>query len=368
MVAYTLAGGLSITAVVVLCCCWSKCSKFKSLICQKDGEKDHKMVEAMLKQYGPLAATRYRYQDIKKMTISFKYKLGQGGNGAVYKGILNDGRLVAVKILNKLKGSGEEFVNEVISSSKTSHINIVTLLGFCYERSKRGLIYEFMPNGSLDKFIYNEKSSNMRQLGWQKLYQIALGIARGLEYMHRGCNTRILHFDIKPHIIFQEFCPKIADFGLAKLCLGKDSVISMLGMRGTPGYIAPEVFSRNFGGVSHKSDVYSYGMMILEMVGGRRNSDQGADRTSEKYFPQWIYNRLQLDVEIGQNGIVSQAENECTRKMVMVGMWCIQTDPSNRPSMGKVLEMLEGSLEALEIPSKPFLVSSPKSLTDSSST
>ncbi|KAL7170890.1 hypothetical protein ACSBR2_035697 [Camellia fascicularis] len=129
------------------------------------------------------------------------------------------------------------------------------------------------------------------QLGWEALYQIAVGIARGLEYLHCGCNMRILHFDIKPHnILFdKDFCPKISDFGLAELCPRKESIISLLGVRGTTRYIAPEVFCRNFGGVSHKSDVYSYGMMVLEMVGGRKNIDVEVNHTSEIYFPHWIY-------------------------------------------------------------------------------
>ncbi|KAG5603868.1 hypothetical protein H5410_025360 [Solanum commersonii] len=138
-----------------------------------------------------------------------------------------------------------------------------------------------MPNGSLEKFIYEERSERVRQLDWPILYQIALGIARGLEYLHRGCTTRILHFDIKPHNILldEDFFPKISDFGLAKLCMKKESIVSMLGARGTIGYIAPEIVCRNLGGVSHKSDVYSYGMMVLEMVGGRKNVDVGVDRT-----------------------------------------------------------------------------------------
>jgi serine/threonine protein kinase len=193
------------------------------------------------------------------MTNSFKDKLGQGGYDDIYKGKLPDDCLVAVKVLCESECTGEEFLNKVASISRTAHVNIVTLLGFCFEGSKRALIYEFVPNGSLEKYIYDENQLNRSpHLGWEKNYYIAIGIAHGLEYLHRGCNTQILHLDIKPQNILldQDFRPKISDFGLAKLCNRKESTMSLLGARGTVGCIAPEVFSRNFGIVSHKSDVY----------------------------------------------------------------------------------------------------------------
>ena len=356
--------GVAASGVGVLLTCtiifWfrSKRSIIKSTKFWTKKTKNEQDLEAFIRKYGPLALSRYKFLEIKKMTDSFRDKLGQGGFGGVYKGKLLDGRPVAVKVLNESKGNGEEFINEVASISRTSHVNIVTLLGFCLEGQKRALIYEFMPNGSLEKFIQDgnlEKTNS--HLGWEKLFQIAIRIARGLEYLHRGCNTRILHFDIKPHNILldEDFCPKISDFGLAKLCIRNESNISMTGTRGTIGYIAPEVFSRNFGGVSHKSDVYSYGMMILEMAGGRNNIDVGVSQTSEIYFPHWIYKRLELDNNIGFLSNMTTIENEMVRKMILVGMWCIQTNPSDRPSMSKVIEMLEGNIEALQIPPKPFL-------------
>ncbi|KAI3713077.1 hypothetical protein L1987_71648 [Smallanthus sonchifolius] len=144
-------------------------------------------------------------------------------------------------------------------------------------------------------------------------------------------------------------------------------MVSMSRMRGTPGYIAPELFSMNFGQVSHKSDVYSYGMMVLEMVGGRKNIEVEVDHTSEIYFPHWIYKKLDLHEEqLGLHGIVSDEENEMARKMIIVGLWCIQTNPLNRPTMTKVLEMLEGDLLSLEIPPKPYLYSPSRSVNSSS--
>ncbi|KAG7604174.1 Protein kinase domain [Arabidopsis thaliana x Arabidopsis arenosa] len=302
---------------------------------------------------------RYSYKRVKKMTNSFEHVLGKGGFGTVYKGKLPDsGRDVAVKILKKSEGNGEEFINEVASMSRTSHVNIVSLLGFCYEKNKRAIIYEFMPNGSLDKYISENMSTKM---DWERLYDLALGISRGLEYLHNRCVTRIVHFDIKPQNILMDdrLCPKISDFGLAKLCKNKEeSITSMLDARGTAGYIAPEVFSKNLGRASHKSDVYSYGMVVLEMIEARNiNKVKNARSTnSSVYFPDWIYKDIeQGDIMRILGDQITEEEEKIAKKMVLVGLWCIQTNPSDRPPMIKVIEMLEGNLEALEVPPKPLL-------------
>nr|CAD1823505.1 unnamed protein product [Ananas comosus var. bracteatus] len=253
---------------------------------------------------------------------------------------------------NKIQGNEEEFINEVASISRTSHVNIVRLLGFCLDGSKRALIYDFMPNGSLERFNFTDRSQMESTLGWNKLFEIVIGVARGLEYLHRGCNTRIVHFDIKPHNILldQEFCPKISDFGLAKLCTSQQSIISLIGTRGTIGYIAPEVFSRSFGAVSSKSDVYSYGMMVLEIVGGRKNVEVTTS-SSETYFPHNLYKNInQYCVEAcGDNG----EGMEVVRKMILVALWCIQIMPDDRPSMSRVVNMLEGGINDLQLPPKP---------------
>ncbi|KAF9606107.1 hypothetical protein IFM89_023130 [Coptis chinensis] len=335
-----------------------RCRKFMSSLCScwRDIMESLENEEVSSENYkcGP---QRYNYSTIKKMTNYFKETLGKGGYGCVFKGQLHDGRLVAVKVLIESKGNGEDFVNEVSTIGRTNHVNVVSLLGFCIEKTKRALVYEFMPNGSLERFIYKENESSFTPpLGSEKLYQIALGIARGLEYLHRGCNTRILHFDIKPHNILldKDFCPKISDFGLAKLCPTRDvSVMSMAGARGTIGYIAPEFCFRNFGGVSHKSDVYSYGMMVFEMIGERKNINTKVENMSEIYFPQWVYNHLKPDFSI--EGPCEVFEEETTKKMIVVALWCIQTHPTYRPSMTKVVEMLEGNNEELEMPPNPFL-------------
>ncbi|EXB88612.1 putative receptor-like protein kinase [Morus notabilis] len=355
-----VSGGSALLLIGIITC-WCRCSKSKKSLTKKT--QNDQEPEAFIRSYGHLTAKRYSFFEVEKMTKSFKDKLGQGGFGEVYKGKLLDGRHVAVKILNASKGNGEEFINEVASISRTSHVNIVTLLGFCLDGRKRALIYEFMPNGSLEKFTYKDNpSQTTTRLEWEKQLQICIGIARGLEYLHRGCNTKILHLDIKPHNILldEDLCPKIADFGLAKLCPRNESIISMAGTRGTIGYIAPEVFSRNFGGVSSKSDVYSYGMMILEVVGGRKNIKVGLSDTSEIYFPDWIYKHLKQGSNLQLWRDMTSEENEIARKMILVGLWCIQTKSSDRPSMTKVIEMLEGSVEALHLPPNPSLFA-PKS-------
>ncbi|CAJ1951949.1 unnamed protein product [Sphenostylis stenocarpa] len=345
--------------------------RYRSSNCKGDfglATKSNKNIEAFLQNQGALTLKRYKLSDVKKMTNNFKVKLGQGGFGIVYQGKLSNGSPVAIKMLNEAKNNGEDFINEVASISRTSHINVVTLLGFCLEGRKRALIYEFMSNGSLDKFIYRKGPEAIAPLSWDNIYQIAMGIARGLEYLHIGCNTRILHFDIKPHNILLDdnLCPKISDFGLAKLCPRNESIISMSDARGTMGYVAPEVLNRHFAGVSHKSDVYSYGMMLLEMVGGRKNINADASHTSEIYFPHWIYKRLELDTDLRLEEEIMPEKKEIVKRLIIVGLWCIQTFPNGRPTMSRVIDMLEANMNSLEIPPKPLLSSPTTSLPESS--
>ncbi|GJN37562.1 hypothetical protein PR202_gb26533 [Eleusine coracana subsp. coracana] len=206
-----------------------------------------------------------------------------------------------------------------------------------------------MPNGSLERDIYSENPKSA--LGWEQLYEIAIGIARGLEYLHKGCNRRIIHFDIKPHNILldENYSPKIADFDLAKLCNPKESIVSMAGARGTIGFIAPEVFSRSFGVVSTKSDIYSFGMMLLEMVGGRRNVHTDAENSSQVYFPQWLHDQLSQGGTLENFELTSTTE-EIARKMATIDLQCIQMMPEARPSITKVINMMERSVTELEIP------------------
>lgn len=267
----------------------------------------------------------------------------------MYKGVLPGDFHVAIKMLVSSMSDGEEFISEVASIGSIHHVNVVRLVGFCSEPMRRALVYEYMPHGSLEKYIF----SSERSFSWDKLNEIALGIARGIDYLHQGCDMQILHFDIKPHNILldSDFTPKIADFGLAKLYPRDNSFLPESAARGTVGYIAPEMISRSFGAISSKSDVYSFGMLLLEMAGGRRNVDPRASR-SQTYYPAWVYSQL-TQQEVGE---ISEAVgiHQVERKLCIVALWCIQMKSHDRPMMSEVLDMLEADIDALEIPPEPF--------------
>uniref|UniRef100_A0A0D9UW04 non-specific serine/threonine protein kinase n=1 Tax=Leersia perrieri TaxID=77586 RepID=A0A0D9UW04_9ORYZ len=286
-----------------------------------------------------------------------KEKVGQGGFGTVYKGELQNGVPVAVKMIENPTGDGEEFINEVATIGRIHHANIVRLLGFCSEGTRRALIYEFMPNESLEKYIFLHNPNTQAPLSPNKMLDIALGIARGMEYLHQGCNQRILHFDIKPHNILLDynFNPKISDFGLAKLCARDQSIVTLTKARGTMGYIAPELYSRNFGDISYKSDVYSFGMLVLEMVSGRRIWDPSTENQNEVYFPEWIYEKVIGEQDFVLSREMTEEEKLTVRQLALVALWCIHWNPRNRPSMTKVVNMITGKLENMQVPPKPFV-------------
>ncbi|KAH0784107.1 hypothetical protein KY290_003705 [Solanum tuberosum] len=310
-------------------------------------------VEKFLEDYRARRPTRYTYADIKKITNLFQEILGEGAYGIVYKGTLSNEIHVAVKILNDSEGNGEEFINEVAAMGKIHHVNVVRLVGFCADGVRRALVFEYLPNQSLDKLIFPTSFKDNITLTWKKLHDIAMGIAKGLEYLHQGCDQQILHFDIKPQNILLDhhLNPKISDFGLAKLCSKEKSVVTMTEARGTMGYIAPEVISSNFGKASHKSDVYIFGMLLLEMVGGRKNFDAKAD-TSQMNFPEWIHQRLNQGEEL-KIRIEEDDDVIIVRKLAVIGLWCIQWIAIDRPSIKVVTQMLEGDGSNLTVPS-PF--------------
>ncbi|EYU21051.1 hypothetical protein MIMGU_mgv1a022486mg, partial [Erythranthe guttata] len=301
-------------------------------------------IEAFLQSNTSLTTIRYSYSDIRKMTRGFREKLGEGGYGSVYKGKLRSGHDVAVKLLNKTRANGQEFINEVATIGRIHHVNVVKLVGYCAERSKRALVYDFMPNGSLEKYLFSKETSNWLSLA--RKFEIAVGVARGIEYLHIGCNIQILHFDIKPHSILLDdnFTPKISDFGLAKSYSTENTAVTLTAVRGTIGYIAPELMNRSIGRVSYKADVYSFGMLLMEMLGLNRGTRHN-DNKSSQYFPYWIYDHLNEgnDIEIGnadKNDYDDDDDDDdnarkMRRKMTIVGLWCIQMSPTDRPSMSE---------------------------------
>ncbi|XP_060203828.1 rust resistance kinase Lr10-like isoform X1 [Lycium barbarum] len=314
----------------------------------------YQSIEDFLQIQSNLLPIKYSYSVIKKMTNKFKEKLGEGAYGTVFKGKLRSGPFVAVKMMHKYMASGQEFISEVSTIGRIHHVNVVQLVGFCVEGSKRALVYEFMLNGSLDKYIVPQEGTV--SLTYKQMFDISLGVARGIDYLHRGCDMQILHFDIKPHNILldENFNPKISDFGLAKLYPTDDSIVSITAARGTVGYMAPELFYKNIGGVSYKADVYSYGMLLMEMAGRRKNMNPFADHLSQIYFPTWVYDQFNAgnDIEIQD---ASEEDRWFVKKMMIVALWCIQMKPADRPAMNKVVEMLEGDVELLHMPPRPFI-------------
>ncbi|KAI9085483.1 hypothetical protein K1719_032550 [Acacia pycnantha] len=302
-------------------------------------------IEIFLRGHSNLVPIKYSYSDIKRMTKNFKHKLGEGGYGSVYKGKLQSKRDVAVKLLGKSTTDGRDFINEVSTIGIIRHVNVVQLIGFCAERRKQALVYEFMPNGSLDKYVLSEDGKS--SINYEKINEISLGVARGIEYLHQGCNKQILHFDIKPHNILldENFSPKISDFGLAKLYPTDKSIVSLTAARGTMGYMAPELLYKNIGGISHKADVYSFGMMLMEMAGRRKNYDV-VQNSWQTYFPNWVHDQFEETI-LKINA--TEEEKKIAQKMITVAFSCIQLSPSDRPSMSRVVEMLQGDVDASEI-------------------
>ncbi|XP_050386602.1 rust resistance kinase Lr10-like isoform X2 [Argentina anserina] len=313
----------------------------------------YRTIEDYLQNGSSFVPIRYSFSEIKKMSNNFKTKLGEGGYGSVFKGVLRSGHFGAIKMMANSKSNGEDFVSEVATIGRIHHVNVVQLVGYCVEGSKRALVYDFMPNGSLEKYIYSNAYALMVSV--KKMYEISLGVAQGIEYLHQGCEVQILHFDIKPHNILldENFIPKISDFGLAKLYSTEDSTVTLTAARGTMGYIAPELFYKNIGGISYKADVYSFGMLLMEMASKRKNFRELAGHESQTYFPSWVYDQYAMgrDLEMGD---ATDEEKEIIKRMIVTALWCIQMNPSDRPSMREAREMLEEDVGHLQMPPNPF--------------
>ncbi|EOY29477.1 S-domain-2 5 isoform 1 [Theobroma cacao] len=284
---------------------------------------------------------RFTYNDLQTATNNFSVKLGHGGFGSVYRGTLPDGTQIAVKKLEHIGQGKKEFRAEVGIIGSIHHLHLVRLKGFCAEGSHRLLAYEFMANGSLDKWIFR-RNREEPLLDWETRFNIAVGTAKGLAYLHEDCDAKIVHCDIKPEnvLLDDNFLAKVSDFGLAKLMTREQSHVFTT-LRGTRGYLAPEWIT-NYA-ISEKSDVYSYGMLLLEIIGGRKNFDP--EESSEKsYLPSYAFKMLDEGKlrDILDSRLSIQGEDERVFTAGKVALWCIQEDMHLRPSMTKVVQMLEG--------------------------
>lgn len=297
---------------------------------------------------------KFTYKELEKATENFKHELGRGGSGAVYKGVLDDGRVVAVKKLVDVTQGEEEFWAEVSVIGKINHMNLVRMWGFCSQRSHRLLVSEYVENGSLDKILFDGNDTGTL-LGWKERFKIAVGVAKGLFYLHHECLEWVIHCDVKPENILLDgdFEPKIADFGLAKLLKRGGAGPEYLSqIRGTRGYIAPE-WALNLP-VTGKVDVYSYGVVLLEMVKGSRVSNWTTDwvdteeeeemvmrrlcsvlkeKLAEKEDESWVRNL----VDSRLNG---QFDLEQAALIVEIAVACLEEERSRRPTMDSVVRML----------------------------
>ncbi|XP_062179318.1 G-type lectin S-receptor-like serine/threonine-protein kinase At2g19130 [Phragmites australis] len=297
----------------------------------------------------------FRYTDLGHATKNFSEILGAGGFGSVFKGVLSDSTAIAVKSLDGARQGEKQFRAEVSSIGLIQHINLVKLIGFCCEGDKRLLVYEHMLNGSLDAHLFQSSST---VLTWITRYRIAIGVAKGLSYLHQSCRECIIHCDIKPENILLDasFVPKIADFGMAEV-VGRDFSRVLTSFRGTIGYLAPEWLSGV--AITPKVDVYSFGMVLLEIISGRRNSHEMYTSSSYHvaYFPVRAINKLHerdvlslVDPQLHGDFIMEEAERVCK-----VACWCIQDNECDRPTMGEVVQVLEG-LQELDMPPMPRLL------------
>ncbi|KAG7966149.1 hypothetical protein I3843_08G035400 [Carya illinoinensis] len=276
---------------------------------------------------------QFTSQQLRIATENFTNFLGSGAFGSVYKGIFSDGTMVAVKVLhgNSDKRTVEQFMAEVRTVGIVHHSNLVHLHGFCFEKHLRALI-----------------------LGFEKLHEIAVGTARGIAYLHEECQQRIIRYNIKPGNILLDanFLPKVTDFGLAKLCHSETTHITMTGGRGTPDYEAPEMWMPY--PITHKCDIYSFGMLLFEITGRRRNLEICLPE-SQEWSPERVWKKFEHR-ELGELTIVCGIEEkyrETAERMVKVAFWCLQYGSNSRPLMSAVVKMLERAIE-IPKPINPF--------------
>ncbi|XP_027910140.1 probable LRR receptor-like serine/threonine-protein kinase At1g56140 [Vigna unguiculata] len=293
----------------------------------------------------------FSYSELKNATNDFNLenKLGEGGFGPVYKGTLNDGRVIAVKQLSVGSHQGKsQFITEIATISAVQHRNLVKLYGCCIEGNNKLLVYEYLENKSLDQGLFGKSLT----LNWSTRYEICLGVARGLTYLHEESRLRIVHRDVKASNILLDYdlVPKISDFGLAKLYDDKKTHISTR-VAGTIGYLAPEYAMR--GHLTEKADIFSFGVVALELVSGRPNADSSLE--GEKvYLLQWAWQLQESNTLMDLvDPRLSEFNEEEVKRVLGIALLCTQTSPSLRPSMSRVVAMLSGDIEVSAVTSKP---------------
>ncbi|PPR80968.1 hypothetical protein GOBAR_AA39745 [Gossypium barbadense] len=310
--------------------------------------------------YIPGLPQKFDYEELEAATDNFKTQIGSGGFGSVYRGTLPDKTVVAVKKISNPGIQGKkEFCTEIAVIGNIHHVNLVKLRGFCAQGRQRFLVYEYMNRGSLDRTLFGSGPV----LEWQERFDIALGTARGLAYLHRGCEHKIIHCDVKPEniLLHDHFQAKISDFGLSKLLTPEQSSLFTT-MRGTRGYLAPEWLTNS--AISEKTDVYSFGMVLLELVSGRKNcslksqshsiedtNSGGGNSLSSSvmgliYFPLFALEMHEQGryLELVDAKLEGRVTNKEVEKLVRVALCCVHEEPTLRPSMATVVGMLEGGL------------------------
>ncbi|XVF87654.1 hypothetical protein PTKIN_Ptkin18bG0137600 [Pterospermum kingtungense] len=345
-------------AVLLISCC---IFIFLRLRKRKVKEEKYEEVETV-DEIGSAEFLQFDFNTIRAATNNFsdENKLGQGGFGAVYKGTLVNGELVAVKRLSKDSGQGDvEFKNEVQLVAKLQHRNLVRLQGFCIAGNEKLLVYEFVPNASLDKFLFDPAKRVF--LDWERRYKIIGGIARGILYLHEDSRLRIIHRDLKASNILldEEMNPKIADFGMARLCVVDQTQGATSRIVGTYGYMAPEYAMH--GQFSAKLDVYSFGVLLLEIVSGQKNSafhnGSNVEHLLSFAWKSW------KDGPASALDLVDPCLRDSPRTELMrcihIGLLCVQENVAKRPNMASVVLMLNSHSVTLPLPSEPaFFINS----------